>query len=142
MQGEYSLSVSKKDGWSVAPESVNVTNQMHTKGLNNNQVSLNEEGVVLGCENKVEFEVTGFRIHGHTHSIRSEAATSGIEISLISADNHVIQSVVTDEQGYYTMENVMSGDYTLKAFHPSWVIAEPSSQSISVIFILIYNKVN
>ena len=97
---------------------------------------MNEEGVVVGCENKVEFEVTGFRIHGHTHSIRSEAATSGIEISLISADNHVIQSVVTDEQGYYTMENVVSGEYTLRAFHPSWVIAEPSSQPISVFVVI------
>lgn len=95
------------------------------------QVSLNEEGEIIGCENKVEFEVTGFRIHGHTHSIRSDAATSGIEISLLSEDR-VIQTVTTDEEGYYTFENISSGAYTLKAFHPSWVIAEPSSQPLTV----------
>lgn len=85
----------------------------------------------MGCENKVEFEVTGFRIHGHTHSIRSDAATSGIEISLLS-EGRVIQTTTTDEEGFYTFENVMSGEYTLKAFHTSWVIAEPSSQTLSV----------
>lgn len=129
MQGEYSLTVSKKDGWSVNPESVQV---VFLKYEVIEQVSLNEEGNVLGCENKIEFEVTGFRVHGHTHSLRSDKPTSGIEITLTTMDGHTIQTVYTDEEGYYTFENVVSGDYVVKASHPSWVLAEPSSQTISV----------
>ena len=99
---------------------------------------MNEEGDILGCENKVEFEVTGFRIYGHTYNIRSETPTSGIEVSLTSEEGRLIQTVVTDEKGDYIFDNITSGEYTVTATHPSWVIAEPSSQSFSVFLVELY----
>ena len=33
---------------------------------------MNEEGMILGCENKLDFEVTGFQIHGHTHNSNAD----------------------------------------------------------------------
>ena len=93
---------------------------------------MNEEGMILGCENKLDFEVTGFQIHGHTHNTRSEVATSGITITLSSLEGRLIQTTTTNENGSYTFQNVVSGTYLLSASHPSWVIAEPSQQTITV----------
>lgn len=93
---------------------------------------MNEEGMILGCENKLDFEVTGFQIHGHTHNTRSEVATSGITITLSSLEGRLIQTTTTNENGSYTFQNVISGTYLLSASHPSWVIAEPSQQTITV----------
>ena len=86
----------------------------------------------MGCEDKTVFEITGFHLSGHTHHAVSTMATKGIRVSLLSTDNHVLQSVETDENGDYAFENVPSGDYVLKAEHPSWVLAESSTQMISV----------
>lgn len=99
---------------------------------------MNEEGVINGCENKLDFEVTGFQIHGHTHSTRTETATSGITITLSSLEGRLIQTTTTDENGFYTFQNVVSGSYLLSASHPSWVIAEPSQQSLTVSSLLVY----
>jgi hypothetical protein len=96
------------------------------------KVSLEEDGTVVGCENKVEFEVTGFRVHGKAESAHFTMGLSGITISLVSLEGNVIQSVETDAQGEYTLENVPSGEYSLHAEHPSWVISEPSTQQLSV----------
>lgn len=85
-----------------------------------------------GCENGDAFEITGFRLSGHTHHATSKTATQGIQVNLLSADNHVLKSVVTDANGDYVFENVVSGDYSIQAVHPSWVLAEPSTQMISV----------
>ena len=70
--------------------------------VSSKQVSMNEEGVVTGCEDK----------NGHT-----------------------LKTVETDEQGNYLFENVISGDYTLHADHPSCVLAEPTRQSVSVVLL-------
>lgn len=86
----------------------------------------------MGCEDKTVFEITGFHLSGHTRNAASAVATKGIRISLLSTDNHVLKSVETDENGDYVFENVPSGEYVLKAEHPSWVLAEPSTQMLSV----------
>ena len=99
------------------------------------QVSMNEEGVVTGCEDKKVFEITGFRISGHAHDKQSGAAVKGVQVSLLSQDGHTLNTVETDEQGNYLFENVISGDYTLHADHPSCVLAEPTRQSVSVVLL-------
>ena len=96
------------------------------------QVSMNEEGVVTGCENKKVFEITGFRISGHAHDKQTGAAVKGVLVSLLSQDGHTLNTVETDDNGNYLFENVISGEYTLHADHPSCVLAEPTSQSLSV----------
>ncbi|KAK8818259.1 hypothetical protein WA556_006079 [Blastocystis sp. ATCC 50177/Nand II] len=118
--GEYSLTIAAKDGWYVSPRSF--------------AVSLSEEGSVVGCEDKTVFEITGFHLSGHTHHAASAMATKGIRVSLLSTDNHVLKSVETDENGDYNFENVPSGEYVLKAEHSSWVLAEPSTQMITIGF--------
>ena len=89
----------------------------------------------MGCEDKTVFEITGFHLSGHTHHAASAMATKGIRVSLLSTDNHVLKSVETDENGDYNFENVPSGEYVLKAEHSSWVLAEPSTQMITVLHI-------
>lgn len=102
--------------------------------VSSKQVSMNEEGVVTGCEDKV-FEITGFRISGHAHDKQTGAAVKGVQVSLLSQDGHTLNTVETDEQGNYLFENVISGDYTLHADHPSCVLAEPTRQSVSVVLL-------
>lgn len=93
---------------------------------------MNEEGVVTGCEDKKVFEITGFRISGHAHDKQTGSAVKGVQVSLLSQDGHVLNTVETDEQGTYLFENVVSGDYVLHADHPSCVLAEPTRHSLSV----------
>lgn len=103
--------------------------------VSSKQVSMNEEGVVTGCEDKKVFEITGFRISGHAHDKQTGAAVKGVQVSLLSQDGHTLNTVETDEQGNYLFENVISGDYTLHADHPSCVLAEPTRQSVSVVLL-------
>ena len=100
---------------------------------------MNEEGVVTGCENKKVFEITGFRISGHAHDKQTGAAVKGVQVSLLSQDGHTLNTVETDDNGNYLFENVISGEYTLHADHPSCVLAEPTSQSLSVWISSVYH---
>lgn len=93
---------------------------------------MNEEGSIMGCEEKKEFEITGFRIHGHAHNKQSKASVKGVQVTLLSQDGRSLKTVETDEEGNYTFENVLSGEYTLKADHSSWVLATPVERSVSV----------
>ena len=94
---------------------------------------MNEEGSILGCEEQKEFEITGFRIRGQAHNKQSKLPVKGVQVTLLSQDGHALMTVETDEEGTYTFENVLSGEYTLKADHPSWVLASPVERSISVL---------
>lgn len=95
---------------------------------------MNDDGTLVGCESRIQFEVTGFRLHGHTHNLHSDVPTKGLEIRLLSSDGFVLKTVETDDSGDYTFSNVMSGEYILEASHGSWTLEEPSRQVISVGF--------
>ena len=100
---------------------------------------MNEEGSVLGCEEQREFEITGFRIRGHAHNKQSNSSVKGVQVTLFSQDGRGLKTVETDAEGNYTFDNVLSGEYTLKADHPSWVLALPVERSISVSGLIMYD---
>lgn len=99
---------------------------------------MNEEGIVIGCEEKKIFEITGFRIQGHAHNKQTHEFVPGVEVSLLSHDDVVLQTTTTDENGLYLFENVMSGDYLLRASHSSMALAEPTQFAVNVRFEFIY----
>ena len=102
-------------------------------------MSLLEDDSVVGCENKVEFELTGFRVYGHSHSMFSNGPTRGIRVHLLSQEEVILQSTETDENGDYTFENIVSGEYYVRAEHSSWILSEPSSIPISVFTLISYD---
>ena len=95
-------------------------------------MSMNEEGTIVGCEEKKEFEITGFRVQGHAHNKQTGEFVPGVEVSLLSHDGVVLQTVATDDNGVYMFENVMSGEYTLRASHSSMALAEPTQFAVRV----------
>ncbi|CBK24237.2 uncharacterized protein [Blastocystis hominis] len=118
--GDYTLSISKKDGWYVSPDSYSI--------------SKDDDDHLSGCESNLEFEITGFLVRGHTSNKHSSVPPQGLTIKLLSSDGFVLKTAETDSRGDYAFPNVVSGEYVIVAEHPSWSLDEPSRQVLSIGF--------
>ena len=87
-----------------------------------------------GCENNLEFEITGFLVHGHATNKHSPVPPQGLTVKLLSSEGFVLKTAETDSRGDYAFPNVASGEYVIVAEHPSWTLDKPSRQVLSLGF--------
>jgi len=105
-KGEYILQINPPSGWGFAPQ----------------QIPLNIDGVDDPCSKgkDLNFVFTGFSVIGKIVSLGKEQGPSGVTVKILGTDGTEVTSNTTNEVGSFIFQNVMPGQYTLKASHATW----------------------
>eukprot|EP01029_Cantina_marsupialis_P012709 TRINITY_DN2800_c0_g1_i1.p1 TRINITY_DN2800_c0_g1~~TRINITY_DN2800_c0_g1_i1.p1 ORF type:complete len:978 (-),score=354.78 TRINITY_DN2800_c0_g1_i1:290-3223(-) len=96
---------STQKGWAFEPSRLQIT----------------EKNKVL-CEKPIEFTITGFAVSGEItvpESCGTDIDYSNLSFKLIQ-NGEIIQSVDNVQNGEFRFENILPGDYVIKAIHADW----------------------
>lgn len=106
-KGEYILQINPPSGWGFAPQ----------------QIPLKIDGVTDPCSKgqDLNFVFTGFSVVGQIASLGRDQGPSGVTVKILGTDRNEVTSNVTNEIGSFIFQNVMPGNYILKASHSTWV---------------------
>lgn len=111
-KGEYTLRIDPPEGWGFEPK----------------EIDLNIDGKTDRCSKgeDINFKFSGFSLRGKIGSVGKENGPAGVTVDLLDKDSKVVGTNVTDESGGYQYQNIMPGDYVIKATHPTWVLKQDS----------------
>ncbi|PIK59939.1 putative nodal modulator 1 [Apostichopus japonicus] len=111
--GSFILKLEPPKGWMFEPSSVAVDIDGET-----DKCSRGED---------INFRFIGFTVKGKVTNKGQMEGPAGVTISMAkTGSNEVIAEVISNERGLYEAPNILPGDYTLTAKHPTWKFVEPS----------------
>ncbi|PIK34154.1 putative nodal modulator 1 [Apostichopus japonicus] len=111
--GSFILKLEPPKGWMFEPSSVSVDIDGET-----DKCSRGED---------INFRFIGFTVKGKVTNKGQMEGPAGVTISMAkTGSKEVIAEVISNERGLYEAPNILPGDYTLTAKHPTWKFVEPS----------------
>jgi alpha-tubulin suppressor-like RCC1 family protein len=100
-------------------------------GLNNNDQELPIKNPLLnGVLKVVAHEAGGFAIYNQYGSINGtllsnqNSVLEGVTVELVDGTNTVIQTTITDEDGNYSFDNVLPGEYNIRSINANILYPE------------------
>ncbi|OMO63992.1 hypothetical protein CCACVL1_22113, partial [Corchorus capsularis] len=124
-KGSFVIKVSGPEGWSWDPDKVPVV-------IDDNGCNKNED---------INFRFTGFTLSGRVvGAVGGQSCSlknggpSNVNVELLSPDDDVISSELTQSNGWYLFKNVIPGKYKLRASHPDLKIEVRGSTEVDLGF--------